>query len=907
MVSRVKLPQPGSGKARVCDITAGSGRAGPSVDCGRDGRLVAIGGAGCSGVRSASAGCRSEQVFDPVGVVVPSAVPDAAALPRRVRTPDLSLSRSLRRAASASTRELPGSRQASRQAPPGSRQASRQAPASREASQALCSSPMDTAELDADQLPLGEIVGQMDARQMSASASALAASLKNSSALAASLKNSLKNPLSSIGDGRSVQSLASPSKPLDGSACSFVDSNMQGDEAVDAVDDGITAAALPSHDPPPVELPPRTPQRQGSRERAPRQGSRQRSRQHSRQRQGQAPGLDEAAPPAAQRGSSAAPARRRSQSEPAQRSKTKERLPQLIDEVSSHLHSMDRAQDPSDTKGWLEQTAQLELFIEEMSWLLDAQDSRQDKAMPSRIEEDYDDEEFARGRNARKHREASVLRGDKDLRWARQQLRTLEKEHTHLSHLLSISDPAVQQDQVTELRNLEQDIVAEQKRQKMVAAENRRREKSLARMVGDNAEGDGTARALQQIDRLESELAVLKVKNTSLQKQVEEATAKLQRACEHRMQVDAKKQQVAARMGREDMQTRLAEQRAQEEQRQDEEASLRRELAELQEARKRATRCHERTMKEKARELVEFKEQHAELDLKKTKMEAEERMLLRHLRQQQPHKRLPSSHGQSPHGARSAASPGPSPRPSPARRPSRGPADSTNEASAVSGAASRRPPRPKPLQESPVNSNNSVGALPAARDDGSNPRALSPSERVAGAAAASDIADTTLSNDAGAEANAESSSSHSQEKTQMHDSPVCEEQVPVQAIEAPTNDISDCHLPDATEPQSTDDEVTLEASAHDESMSASPANADLPDCEKVPWKESLACDVESQDFADEAPIADVNDVESTGMSPAARASAVPESPDASRPGSSGQGSGASGSRAMSRGSSPDQA
>merc|ERR1719162_510518 len=127
---------------------------------------------------------------------------------------------------------------------------------------------------------------------------------------------------------------------------------------------------------------------------------------------------------------------------------------------------------------------------------------------------------------ARKH-EPNAVRGDKDLRWAKQQLKYCEKEHSHLQQLLNIADPEAQQQQLAELRAVEDEIDAEHKRQKQLATENRQRERSLSRGVVDGKEVDGNARAIQQIERLEKELNVWQVKNGSLSTQVQDAEKKL--------------------------------------------------------------------------------------------------------------------------------------------------------------------------------------------------------------------------------------------------------------------------------------------------------------------------------------------------------------------------------------------
>jgi len=377
------------------------------------------------------------------------------------------------------------------------------------------------------------------------------------------------------------------------------------------------------------------------------------------------------------------------------------RLAKVVEEVLRHLQ--DGREDPSDAKGWLHETAQLELFAEEMRWLITEQEAK-DPEEPQ--------ERRARGRQptgTRKH-ELSVLRGDKDLRWARQQLRTLEREHAHLTQLLSSSNPAVQQQQMDELRRIERQVKSERKRQKNLATENRERARSLVRGAGDQGDGgDGNARALQQIERLEAELGVLKVKNASLQKQIDEERAQLRRAREHRDVIDQKAQQVAEKLGNEEVQAQLAEQRAQDELVKNEVAELRRALAELQDQRRRSCRNHERILKEGAREHAVLKEQCVELESKRS---WNERSLQLHQRQRQRHRESPrpSSRPQSSdgNGARRV-------RGGAGRRKHRSPSSGVSPAAAAAG---RRPP-PAPLQAAdldPPSRAASTGASPAGPD-----------------------------------------------------------------------------------------------------------------------------------------------------------------------------------------------
>lgn len=315
------------------------------------------------------------------------------------------------------------------------------------------------------------------------------------------------------------------------------------------------------------------------------------------------------------------PADGRSRSEPPHGGGER-RLKQLLEEVASHLDvAMGDAQ-PTDADGWLQETAQLELFVEELSWLLsECREQPRLRTGGSREAEPIQRREFA------------VFKGDKDLRWARQQVKHYEREHAHAASLLANSDGNQQMD---EIRQVERDIEKEKGRQKQLVSENRQRERSLARIAKDAEVGerdqDGNSRALQQIQRLETELGVWKVKNSSLEQQIEQASEQLKKAHVGRQAMDLKAQQLAEELESEEHQVRLAELKAQEERVEAEEAALKESVAELQEARTRAAKAHERQHKEKARELNDVKQEKAELEQRLRHVEADEAQIRRQLR-----------------------------------------------------------------------------------------------------------------------------------------------------------------------------------------------------------------------------------------------------------------------------------
>jgi len=290
----------------------------------------------------------------------------------------------------------------------------------------------------------------------------------------------------------------------------------------------------------------------------------------------------------------------------------KDRLTLLVEEVTDHLRD---AEEPSDVPGWLAENAQVELFADELRWLISEHEGRA-PAAPAR------------------HREPSVLRGDKDLHWAKQQLKYCEKEYNHLTQMLNARDPDIQTKQMAELKNIVEEIDVEQRRQRQVALESRQREHSLARAAKDGCEIEGDARAMQQIERLEAERSVWHVKNSSLQKQIMQEEADLSRAKENRQMLSEKARSVAERLESDDQQVWLAERRSKDARLQNEESALEARITELQEARRRTTKAFERRKRDKSKHISELEEQREAMETKKAELKHEEQAKKRQLRRQ---------------------------------------------------------------------------------------------------------------------------------------------------------------------------------------------------------------------------------------------------------------------------------
>jgi len=295
------------------------------------------------------------------------------------------------------------------------------------------------------------------------------------------------------------------------------------------------------------------------------------------------------------------------------------RLSELVNEVVAHL---EHASVPLDPEGWQQETIKLEQFAEEMQVLIK-------DVKPSPIT-------ARQSSHSARRREVSVLKGDKDLRWAKQQLRNSKKEHAHMVQLLGMGDSPLEQQQLAVLKALEEEIEQEQQRQKHLTAENRLLEISLARLVKEGTEEDGNVRALQQIERMEKELEVWVMKNGSLDKQVQHASEQLEKTCEHVSILKFKQEKVALQLASEDQKQRIADERAQQEKLQCQAQSLRESVAELKEERKRTGKAHERAMKEKGRVNADLQKQLAELEKQMARVEVEGRVLRRQLKQHLP-------------------------------------------------------------------------------------------------------------------------------------------------------------------------------------------------------------------------------------------------------------------------------
>lgn len=282
------------------------------------------------------------------------------------------------------------------------------------------------------------------------------------------------------------------------------------------------------------------------------------------------------------------------------------RLPRLIHEIERHLQS---SEEPEDAEGWAKETMQLQDFAEEIRILIERQERQVAKT----------------GQGHRRH--DVVVQGDKDLRWAKQQLRNCEREHARLLELFGEGEERRQELRLEELQKLEDEIEKEQKYLKQLQVESKRRERSVARAAQDLGGGElgvlgqnGNDRALKEIEKYTEEIAVWKMKNSSLVKQVQQSQAARNKAIEGKQALLQRMQQMEKHIASEDVQALLAERKLKEQRLIEAELQLRDELASLQKLRSDQARQHERALKDQTRTLNDLRSRANALEVRLAKL-----------------------------------------------------------------------------------------------------------------------------------------------------------------------------------------------------------------------------------------------------------------------------------------------
>eukprot|EP00931_Biecheleriopsis_adriatica_P033784 TRINITY_DN19591_c0_g1_i4.p1 TRINITY_DN19591_c0_g1~~TRINITY_DN19591_c0_g1_i4.p1 ORF type:complete len:725 (+),score=158.96 TRINITY_DN19591_c0_g1_i4:111-2285(+) len=582
-VVAVKLPQPGQGQARVGDVTAGSGRANPA---------------------------------EPSHQPSPASEQNFSSLPQRLRTPEI------RRPEDDSLNVSPMQRSNSENV----LARSKQEPAVTEAE--VPNSPAESS-YGSPPPPLKNTWGlQETATAEDQPVPPVQIPLPAQNQKAASQVESLPDPVASARSELPSVRSELPSAPSAHSELPSARSELPSARSERPEQPG-RQARRPSADPPKG---PRSWRRGGApdRQSSPRQGRHVGGRERDRT---PVAGRDRTS------NSSRPPDEQRSQSEPPRRQPRPERtprggqlpmdsrLPKLIGEIENHLLQK-TAKPPSDASEWLKETAQLELFAEEMRWLIK---SHQDLQKANEGE----------GSGNVRARDISVFRGDKDLQWAQQQLRNCEWEHAHLQQMLGNPDLQFEKERLVEIREVEKSIEAENQRMKQLQAEARRRERTLARAAeraagGDflgGARQDGNARAVQQAKRLEAELDVWEMKNDSLKKQIKQIDERLKQVTESREQLGVKQHALQLKLESDEAKQWIEQQKKQEEQQHREERQLRKQAAELRNQRQSRADSVEHKIRGRSRHVAELKRQQMQLESHLVGLKFTEQQLRRQIKQ----------------------------------------------------------------------------------------------------------------------------------------------------------------------------------------------------------------------------------------------------------------------------------
>ncbi|CAE7559038.1 unnamed protein product [Symbiodinium necroappetens] len=314
------------------------------------------------------------------------------------------------------------------------------------------------------------------------------------------------------------------------------------------------------------------------------------------------------------------------------------RLVRLISEIENHFEQFD-SKPPADAMGWLKETAQLELFEEELRWML-KQHEKDEGDKPSA---DHSPASEAKAEPAERIHVEDVPsepapRAEKDLNSALLHLRSCEREHAHLMQLLGYEDAVFREERLMEIRELEEEVEQEQRKVKHMDAENRRRERALARAAAlaassMNPESDGNGRALRQTEQWESESAVWQVKNENLQKQVLQLNIYMKQDLDKQDQLEQKLQALREKLESEEAKQWIEEQRQREEERWNAEQVLSAEVKALQDRRVSDVQATKKAHTEMQRQLVDLRKQQATLEPRLAHLDGLEKQLRRQWKQ----------------------------------------------------------------------------------------------------------------------------------------------------------------------------------------------------------------------------------------------------------------------------------
>eukprot|EP00930_Biecheleria_cincta_P021097 TRINITY_DN1570_c0_g1_i2.p1 TRINITY_DN1570_c0_g1~~TRINITY_DN1570_c0_g1_i2.p1 ORF type:complete len:805 (-),score=211.84 TRINITY_DN1570_c0_g1_i2:79-2493(-) len=304
------------------------------------------------------------------------------------------------------------------------------------------------------------------------------------------------------------------------------------------------------------------------------------------------------------------------------------RLPKLVDEIEEHLKQK-AAKPPLDGSGWLAELGQLELFAEELRWLINQrEDSRVNSSNSGN----------ARGRAPRN----ASARSNDDLQRALQHLRSAEIEHARLSQRLHTDDPRIHQERMAELQQVEKDLLFEKRRLLQLNKESHLRDLKLARAAkrarlgefGAIGQGNGTLRVLKQTEWAQAEADVWKVKNGLLEKQIREQEERLAKAQQGFESLATKRQALEAKLESDTVQNWMAGKKHREDMLKKEGNALRAEVHQLQERRRKKAQATKHTLRSRSRRLADLRSQQASLETDLIKLKNAELRLLKTLKQQ---------------------------------------------------------------------------------------------------------------------------------------------------------------------------------------------------------------------------------------------------------------------------------
>ncbi|CAJ1421731.1 unnamed protein product [Effrenium voratum] len=287
---------------------------------------------------------------------------------------------------------------------------------------------------------------------------------------------------------------------------------------------------------------------------------------------------------------------------------------------AAHFRRLDQ-NPPTEASGWLKQTAQLELFQEELQWVLQQNEGKVPSDSPSETPKE-----------APEPKPEPESHEGKDLGTARQQLHNCEREHAYLQQMLGYDDAVFREERLAEIRDVEEEIELEQRKVRRLETENRKRERSLARAVRAGLESDGSSKAMRQTEQLESESAVWLVKNENLQKQILQLSIYLKQDTEKLEHLQRKLKALRDKLESDEAKQWIEEQRQMEEQRWNEEQALTAEVRALQDRRVSEENASKKSHADKLKQLADLRKTQATLESQLAPLEATERQLRRHMR-----------------------------------------------------------------------------------------------------------------------------------------------------------------------------------------------------------------------------------------------------------------------------------